>query len=307
MPLETIDVEALERIVIDKCENFVQMGLWPAGDTITYKRWLANFSTEDKEMALYLLNAFTYYNKDFCVALLKAAIVDISRRTLDNSSFRTSKTQWISFLSKTIFVPATGESRNITDSGVNLSSYLRRTLKISETQILTVDDLYSASYKGFLESSYDNVIFFDDLIGSGNQFITMFNDEFEKDTDLLDSVGKRCKTLNLKPFYCVMMGTRYGIERINNRCPEVELSCAHIITPSDSPYHEECSIWPSRLKENSLNFLTRAAEKAGIKESEMRGYHNLGLVIAFEWTIPDCTIPIFSTKNPNWSALMEKI
>lgn len=305
MPLHILDVTTLEQIVLSKCDSFVNMGVWPSGNKIDYRKWLANFEPDEREYALYLLNSFCYYNKDVSIALLKASILKISNGFQNSGSIIEIQRSWAEFIDKTIFIPSTGERRNVTDSGLILASYLRRDLKIPEAQVMVVDDLYGDAYIGVFEKM-ENIIFFDDLIGSGNQFLTLFNADFEKDTDFLNPIGEQCSKLKLIPHFCVLIGTAYGIDRISSQCPDVFISYAHMLGDNHSPFHDDNLIFPDRLKPGFDNFIRNASKRAGIKEQDILGYHDLALLLAFEFTIPDSTLPLFSHYSTNWNPLMEK-
>lgn len=305
MPLETLNIGTLEKIVLGKCESFVTMGLWPAGNKLRPKKWLANFTESEKEHALYLLNAFCYYNPELTTAILKATVMQLTNELEESSTIDETISKWNVMLSKTIFIPSTGESPNVTDSGVILSNYLRRNLKVPECQVLTTAHLYNSAYTGIL-AKMENIVFFDDLIGSGKQLITMYGQEFEKETDLLPPVGEQCKTHNLKPYYCSLMATQYGINQVRQQFPELKLFVGHILQENCSPFHPDNNIWPERLKSSGIDFIESASLRAGIPEDEIKGYHNLGLTIAFDLTIPDATLPIYRWNQNNWSALMEK-
>jgi hypothetical protein len=176
-------------------------------------------------------------------------------------------------------------------------------LLIPEEKIITVDKLYQSAYSGILNSN-KRVIFFDDFIGSGQQFLTMWQNDFERDTSLLPSVRMQCATLKLTPHYCGMIGTRYGINNINMAAPEVDLSFSHVLPVSASPLDENSMTWPKHLKRSGPEFILEVSRRAGIPEDNLRGFHNLGLALAFAFTIPDATLPIFHWDNGIWSPLM---
>ncbi len=305
MPLETINIGTLEKIVLDKCEAFVTMGIWPSGNKLRPRKWLSNFNDSEKEHALYLLNAFCYYNVEITTALLKSTILQLSNELNDSDTIEEKLASWNTMLYETIFVPATGERPNLTDSGIMLSNYLRRNLKIPEYQIFTTSQLYDSAHAGVF-SKVKNIVFFDDLIGSGTQLFTMYGLDFEKDTDLLIPIREQCKVLNLKPFFCALVATQYGVDQVSNQFPELKILVSHKLQNNVSPFHPDNNIWPERLKISGIDFINSASLRAGIPQNEVKGYHDLGLSIAFDFTIPDATLPIFRWNQNNWSPLMEK-
>jgi hypothetical protein len=238
------------------------------------------------------------------IALLKGSILSLYDTLPLCSSISGYKANWVDFLNSSIFVPVTGETRNITDSGNIVAGNLRRVLKIDEETIVQVDQFYNPTYKHAFDR-YKRVIFFDDFVGSGQQFITMWTEDFEKDGGFLPSIKEKCTHLNLSAHYCGMVGTEYGISNIKKSAPDVDLRFAHILTSSASALHKDSSIWPGHLKDSGPQFIEKASVDAGIPKKEVAGFHNLGLSLAFEFTIPDATLPIFRWNKGGWSPLMK--
>jgi hypothetical protein len=305
MPLSTLSIKSLEELVLSKCDSFVRMGVWPSGEKLKPRKWLDNFEASEREFALYLLNSFTYYNMDMCIALLRASFLNLSILLQKNDTISQHLSSWDKLLADSIFIPVTGESRNITDSGNILAGHVRREMRIPQDNILTVDLLYDTGYMQSLRN-FKHIIFFDDFVGSGRQFLTMWNDYFEKDAKIFDSVHDQCKKLNLTSHYCAMVGTRYGVNRIINGATDIDLHFAHILEQNMSPMHADSIIWPEHLKKDALGFIEKASKRAGIPDNQIAGFHDLGLTIAFEFTVPDATLPVFRWRKNGWSALMEK-
>lgn len=305
MPLVSINVDDLEQIVIDKCESFVNMGLWPAGEKLSPERWLQNFLPEEKEHALYLLNAFTYYNMDIAISMLRSAIVKLSQKHSSLGDSSTVLNHWKTFLTNTIFVPVTGESPNITDSGNLLAGHLRRELLVDEEQIFTLNQLFDPNNESNLKT-FDCIVFFDDFVGSGQQFNTMWTSNYYANGKMQISVKDQCAVLGLEAHYCGMIATSYGIENIVRESSEVNLNFAHILNQNVSPLHPNSLAWPDHLKNSGPDFVLNSSRRAGIPENSLRGFHDLGLAIGFAFTIPDATLPIFRTKTNNWQPLIQR-
>ncbi len=305
MPPAVLKIKTLEEIVLGKCKSFVTMGVWPAGEKLKPHKWLDNFLDSEREHALYLLNSFTYYNMEMSMALLKGSFLSLSKYIQTGDMQRTDNLKWAEIVNESVFVPVVGESPSITDSGVILAGNLRRDLLIPEEKILTVEKLYEKAYKNTLTNT-KRVIFFDDFVGSGQQFKKMWNDDFEKDTELLPCVREQCSKLNLVAHYCGMIGTSYGMDNIRNSSPDVHLSFAHTLEPNASPLHSNSMTWPEHLRASGPEFILMASRRAGVPEKELKGFYNLGLALAFSFTIPDATLPIFRWDNGNWSPLMKK-
>jgi hypothetical protein len=305
MQIAPLNVNTLEKLVLNKCESFVTMGVWPSGSKLQYRQWLGNFSLVEKEHALYLLNSFSYYNMDMCIALLRASFLNLSNLLQPSTTISQQIDRWNKLIADSVFIPVTGETKNVTDSGNLLAGYLRRDMLISQDNILTIDELFDSGFVSILKK-FKHVIFFDDFVGSGQQFLTMWQEDFTKDSKFYDSVGKQCSSLNLKPHYCGMIGTDFGVNRIRLAAPEIDLHFSHIISEQMSPLHPNSIVWPDHLKSSAKDFIVNSSRRAGIKEQDIAGFHKLGLSIAFSFTIPDATLPIFRWNKSGWVPLMEK-
>jgi LytS/YehU family sensor histidine kinase len=99
---------------------------------------------------------------DMCVALIRGALLSLTNLIPQVQTLNEHLSNWRQLLADSIFVPVTGESRNITDSGNILAGYLRRELSVPQDNILTVDQLYDSAYSYQLKNS-KRIILFDDL------------------------------------------------------------------------------------------------------------------------------------------------
>ena len=64
--------------------------------------------------------------------------------------------------------------------------------------------------------------------------------------------------------------------------------------------------WTPDLLQHAPDFLEKVSARAGVGNG-WRGFHDLGLGIAFEHGIPDATLPIYYHESTNWQPLMRRV
>jgi len=301
MPLPNLCLTELELLVLDKCDSFVRLGVWPGSQLVNFRGWLANFTEDDLERtyALHLLNAFTFYNSELCAALAFGAVHSLSVTHASEAQMADAILAWEDSLKRTVFVPVEGERPNITDSGLMLAGMLRRRLGVSEDNFMPLDQLLQVLASG--KHSFYRVVFFDDFIGSGQQFIKLLTtprvNRFP--SEVLSDAG--CGV-----FYCCFVATVYGMASVKRELPEVTVIPAHSIDQTHSVVDPNSRIWPNELRSNVDDFITNATQRAGLSAADRLGFHDLGLALAFEHTIPDASLPLLWHSSPTWTPLMRR-
>lgn len=308
MPIPELELEALEKSVLDKCDSFAHLGVWSNTNDLNYRGWLSNFSDDtDKLYALHLLNSFTFYNKELCSALFFGCVQDLSISSNDHASEIQANDEWKQKLAHTVFIPVEGEYPNITDSANVLASVLRKSLGIQQSQIKRFDEFLSAVLNG--TETATQVVFFDDLIGSGQQFLTMLN-TLRFGRRPIDAI--RSRSLNVS--YVCFVATEFGTSNIKNGIlerglpgvPDVGVKHGHLLSGRPRVLDSRSKIWPASLHSGVEEFLDRSWTSAGSHADGAYGFRDLGLTLAFEHSMPDATLPIFYVKNDNWCPLMER-
>src|ERR1051326_1020012 len=100
--------------------------------------------------------------------MFKAAFQGLSQIVVPNhESFLAVQTEWREFVDKVVITNVTGESPNISDSGVSFTRRAKQLLGISESRTLTNEE----TIRDLLDNGPRPVVFVDDFVGSGNQFI----------------------------------------------------------------------------------------------------------------------------------------
>jgi len=299
-PIDSFQVS--EQFLATKCDYFVDVQLWPLTHRMSPRRWLNNFLPEEKEHARHLLNAFIYFSQPLMDQLLLSTFQSISRFLRDpGESFLATQQKWREFCDGIIVTCVRGEVPNPTDSGYMFLRMARQILGIDEGRIMEPKNAITA----LAQHTTSTVIFFDDFVGSGEQFIQTWKHRENIpglgsiSFELLASVMRGASFI-----YCPLICTEHGRQRISASCPSVRLHPAHLLTTEYNAFSADCVFWPSNLQASVENFLKCASDRAGI--TEWKGFHELGLTIAFEHSVPDATLPIFYWQQNGWYPLIQR-
>lgn len=291
-----------KEFVLQKCDFFVDVQVWPFGK-LHPNEWLANFQPNELEHAVHLLNAFTYFSGRLVEQLFCAAFQELSRIVRKNGdSFLAVQASWRSFVDSLIITRVTGENPSDADSGFHFVRMARDLLHISESRILSPADALIA----LLREPPKPVVFVDDFVGSGNQFITTWHRKMdvlgsEINFDVL-ATSKRGATF----FYIPLVCTAKGLKNIEESCRNVSVVPAHFLIDRYSAVSPDSLLWPEHLRIDAGDFLYQASKRAGIPESEWKGFNDLALALGFEHSVPDATLPIFYWRENGWRPLIDK-
>ena len=285
-----LPTDLTRKYMIDKCDYFSDVGIWPRKTDLNPELWLSNFQRDEERHALYLLNAFMYFSTDLVNQIFSTSIRTIGRMMTGD--------QWTEFLDSVLVTLVTGEVPSVTDSG-HVFTRKARALGIPEDRIMSHEQVFSRIQSGFDRA----VVFVDDFVGSGNQFIRTWDrtppNRYESFRAL--AIGSQTKF-----YYCPAFCTQLGLNRIKSDCPEVTVNPGVLIPDNYGALAPDSIIWPSQLRSTAENFLHSASMRAGIAEDDWRGFASLGLTIAFEDSVPDATLPIMYWEKNGWHPLMRR-
>ena len=251
-----------------------------------------------------------YYSVRLVEQLFAAGFQNLSvlnRR--DGRGFREAQSTWQRFCDTLIVTYITGERPNPTDSGFTFARMARQVLEIDEERIVAPETALC-----ILVSDPDRpVLFVDDFVGSGNQFISTWHRPYHVPSHGEHSFARQALAGGSARYhYCPAVCTAYGAQRIAKRCPgDLVLSPGNWVADQNSVFHPESVVWPDHLRASAPQFVASASCRAGIpdnggKVDDWRGYHKLGLTLAFAHSIPDATLPLFYWEKEGWRPLVRR-
>lgn len=290
-----------EEFVRAKVEYFVDVHLWPRETRLNPEGWLSNFQEHEKDHAVHLLNAFLYFSADLTDELFKAAFQQLSRNIVPiNGPYVTARAAWRQFRTDVLVTHVTGEQPNDTDSGYLFARKARQVLGIKESNIVAPEE----ALQRLSNTGPCPVLFVDDFVGSGDQFVTTWY----RDTELADGSSlsfERFSAISGSSFYyCPLFVGSQGRTAIESECPSVYLSPAHFLSDRYSALSDQSIVWPDHLRADAYSFLETASGRAGIRS--WKGYHEQALTLAFEHGVPDATLPIFYHDDNGWIPLITR-
>ena len=288
--------------LVEKERFFREFQVWPVLEDFDSEGWLSNFDSNEKWVAEHLLVNFVYINERMTNSLLKASISNYFGTPFDLNNPVTERSGGI--LDNTAFVICEGEKPNPTDSGNLFARKLRDQLSCPENRILLPSQALARN------KEFSRFIFIDDFAGSGNQFVETWKRKRQINRTEL-AFDDLSRDANLSFVYCCCIATKKAESKILETAPGIKLSPAHMISEHYSVVNPASPIWNDMDANNAIQIIQNTSRQAGYAtedcgENDWRGFHALGLSLAFNHGIPDASLPIFYSQRNKWVPLMRR-
>jgi len=264
--------------------------------------WLANFRTpEDKYLAAHILSGLTYRSDAMIRSSFRHLVhseLPATLRTTANLTFPDIET-----FEKQIqvgdgstpfrFVAVDGQFEGTPGkSGAVVIRQFRRHLAVSKALTCRPEDL------GQLPASVRALLFVDDMLGTGKQFI-----KFARFYKLQDHANNRAL------IYCPLVAFDKGITKIRDELPWLHVQPVETLGASHQffrPYKDDLQRWDAdrvNLLEDVRMHVDDICNRAGLPA---RTQHSLDLVVAFEHAVPNNSLPMLSIQTSTWVPLFER-
>lgn len=306
IPLEK-DAEP-ERALVE-ADFLSEAQVWPLRVQMDPRAWLQNFAPEERPYGLDLLRSFTYFSPRLSEELFRSAVQRLGQHVLDFDRPRHAVlSSWRSFVEGLIVVPVRGERPNPSDSGFTYIRNMRNAFGLGESQFFEERDALDLLQRVHRAGVRRDVVFVDDFVGSGSQFVTTWKREVEVGGGAL-SFARVAGVTASRFFYCPLVSTTEGAGVIRSHCPEVTLSPAHYLGPEYSAFHPESRLWSPERRPDAVGVLKGIAARVGMPDTgghdvdDWRGFAKLGLAIGFRDSIPDANLGVFRWEGPSWRPL----
>lgn len=296
-----------EGVVLNSCGTLVDVQLWPSTATLNPKPWLDNFRRHEQIFARNLLANFLYFSEPLVDRLFAQSFQSISGKIRQTGRPHAEVlTAWQSFCDDLVVTLVQGEEPSPTDSGFLFARKARQVLGLSEDRVVSPESALRAVINGDTQT----VLFVDDFVGSGDQFVRTWNRVHGKGNSRV-SFRKALETRQFSAFYCNAIATSQGASRIQAECPGVILSTAHILPENYNWLAPDSPLWSQPLRADGPEFVRQASLRAGIPDlpgavNYWRGYKGLGLGLAFQHSVPDATLPLFYWEQNGWQPLLRR-
>jgi hypothetical protein len=305
-PVPATAADLTDEFVLEKCDYFTRVQLWPLWREVNPRVWLGNFLETEQRHARYLLNAFMYLSAPVveqividCLEALSSAVV------LQPITIADGQNAWRTFSDELRIVIVRGEEPRPTDSGFIFSRIVRDRLDIPESHILDVPQALEQLHSG-LDAP---IVFLDDFVGSGDQFVDTWTSP--------QNVGGERISFAAVPhtqarfYYCPVLATATGAATIRRECARVTLAPGHELPSDYSVFDANSLVWPDDLRPSAETVIREASVRAGIPDldggaGDWRGYRRLGLTVAFAHGVPDATLPLYWWESDTWNPLKKR-
>lgn len=293
-----------ETEVLAKCDYFQDVHLWPRSAVLNSRRWLDNFTPDERPYAAHLLGQFQFFSMDLTDALLKGAFDELSRSLIDlQGTYADADARWQNFVASAVVTYPTGETPSPTDSGFTFARKARQVLGIRETNIMQPD----AALEHLSNHGPCPVLFVDDFLGSGSQIVTTWHRNSRA-----GSFATTQKAQHFPAYYLPLLASDRGLRAVATHAPGLTVAAAHELPAEYSALHPNSLLWPDHERSAGQAMIKSASKRAGFPDTgghdtgDWRGFAQLGLAVAFAHSVPDATLPLFHAKRSRWVPLVAR-
>jgi hypothetical protein len=289
-------------VVLAKCEGLRDAGLWH--QSLRPAAWLANFEEPDRPVAAVLLDHFVFFSSNAVDQMLLSSF----RQMRDALVTVRGKQSALAALASAVFTSVEGEEPNVTDSGNLFCRKLRQKAGLPDAQFMTPARALGEAQGGRL------VIFLDDILGSASQMAQTWKREYSGKAPYSFEQLETSKGCNARAL--VLVATKDGLDRLRGDVSTLPVSAAHIIDGSDSVLQiPRSGLLPEidNLAASIQVLLAKYADRLHVppymNTAAFRTYgqREMGLLLAFEHSIPDVTLPLFwADGGQHWTPLLRR-
>lgn len=288
--------------VLRKCELFCSCSLWPREPQIRPRAWLNNFEEHERPVAAVLLDHFVFFGGVATDQLLSHSLRRIAAAVRQHRG----PVGLEQYLRDVVFTPVLGEDPNPTDSGQLFCRKVRQLLGFSDDRFVPLTRAQQLAIAG------RPIVFLDDFIGSGDQMARTWERQSETGVSFASISQKQA----LDASYVALVGTARGCQRLNTDLPNLRLIVAHTLDQTQSiksipsnPLMPDIDDIPDRVEALLDRYHGALSLPAYLSTVNQRkyGYSELGLLLAFDHSVPDATIPLLWASGPaEWTPLARR-
>jgi len=282
----------------------VDVQVWPPKDVLNPEGWLRNFLPAEEQVALRLLEGFTYFSGTLTNRLFVSAFHGLSSVMWRQAGGEPHE-MWRRACDQMMVTYVEGEQPNPTDSGFAFARKARQLVGIEEDSILAPKDALAE----LRANPRRPLVIVDDFVGSGKQFVSTWTREHTVAPDVKLSFDEHARNVGGSFYYIPLVCSDIGSRLLSQRCPQVIVAPAHQLSRRDRALSTASRLWPPGMAEQARRVVETASVRAGIPLDGpygWRGFWKLGLTIAFEGSVPDATLPIFYWEQNGWIPLIRK-
>lgn len=269
---------------------------WDQNLTNSAQLWLDNFDDRDRPTASALLDTFVYIDSKSVDAMFSSAFGSLASVICRTHDYAQATSDWRKFMGSVLVTIPTGERPNPTDSGYSFQRMTRQIMEIDESQIVEPAEAIRR-----LSQSGGHVVFVDDIVGSGDQFLRTWRRQYRFDNSTRSFADI---SANITAHYVPLLATQSGVDQIGVDVPDLNIMPVHVLGPEHSANRPESLAWANLDHREGRRLVQQYSQRIGIASAW--GYEDLALCIAFQHGVPDATIPLFYKNTSDWRALVQR-
>jgi hypothetical protein len=288
--------------IVERCHGFINCGIWEGLDKNLLRTWLTNFRTdEERYFAACVLDALIFRSEKQTISLFRhlflRVLPDLARLEPGHSDALIDAHRKLKRAESPVepgmrLVSATKSSDPPSKSSPTLLRQLKRHLQIDENWMIKPGDIASC-----LSNGIRVFVFIDDLLGTGDQFKLLVDDE-----GLLPAITSSYVA------YCPLAAHRKGIAALNSAMPLLKIRPVELLDERNEIFDPSANCFDDGLNsaESAELFYYELLQERGIHlaSCDRRGYGGLELAYVFHHAVPDNNLPIlWWDRSPDWKPL----
>jgi hypothetical protein len=286
-----------------RCEHLIDLGIWAGISKTRLQTWIRNFKNgEERYFAACLLDALIYRSDNQTIAVIQ----QLFQRVLPDLA---RKRSWTALVVEDWSKPLASAT---VDPGVRLVAVVRETdpPKKSANIVLRLMHRHFSISSRCMMSSWQlraapppqgtKIIFVDDFLGTGIQFIEFFRDE-----------QMRAIASAYECVYAPLVAYDAGAKDVQKAIANVDITSVEMLTVEHRLFHAAAECFndglnsPSSAEQFYYDLLV--SRGIALTGDDRRGFGGLELAYTFEHAAPDNSLPIWWWKDsPAWNPLFDR-
>lgn len=286
--------------VKDRCLDLITHNIWNGIKAVDIKKWFNNFQGDEEQyFAACILDSLIYRSSDQVTALANQLFTkNIINHLNQNEPVFNDYRSLVTLLQqgKTdpfIRLVTVANKRELPGKSSDaILRLLRRKLELNASWFITPDEIDLQVKNGI-----KLFIFIDDFLGTGDQFLSMF-----------DSYGLGLSMSKVTVLYAPLVAHSTGINKLSTKYPAVKVIAGEYLDEKANvfKYRFNDGINDEISSKELYNSLLKKYNFQNLPTTIQYGHGNLGLTYIFEDAIPDSNIHILWEKTDNWYPLVTK-
>lgn len=293
------DGEVYADSILARCRQLISTHIWNGITPTTLNAWLGNFNGDlEKYFAACLLDALIYRSAEQTTSLMEEVFTNRIPAATDSLASSRPLQDLKASLRGTVdpsvrLVPVIRSSDPPTKSGPLLARLYRRRLQLNDRWML-----WPWQVKEYMKESQGVIIYIDDLLGTGTQFLR-FLEHFSL-ADLADH----------PQIYAPLTAHSSGKTYINENVPHVAVAEAESLGEGYNLFAKGSLAFSDghNDSEGAKNFYLDLLERHSlpIPDQYLFGWGELALTYVFDHAVPNNSLPLYWFSTKDWAPLFRR-